>query len=180
MQQKPAETSQGRFDASLYDRFAAIIFTYLLSQVQNEQDAQDLLLEVFLAALGNDLLSRLPEESQLAWLRRVARNKVVDRYRHVSLLTFLPIEQVVGMRDDTFGPEQHTLRREKFTHLYQAIAHLSAQQQELLKLRYVEGLRFYEIAEMLEKPEGTVRKLMVRTLRQLRIIYDQLEGEMIQ
>ena len=180
MQQYPAETAQGRFDASLYDRFAATIFTYLLNQVQNEQDAQDLLLEVFLAALGNEQLSSLPDESQLAWLRRVARNKVVDRYRHTTLLTFLPIEQVMGMRDDAFGPEQHTLRREKFTLLYRAIAHLPAQQQELLRLRYAEGLRFYEIAAIFEKPEGTVRKLMVRTLRQLRIIYDQLEGEIIQ
>lgn len=61
MQQQPVETAQGKFNASLYDRFAATIFTYLLSQVQNEQDAQDLLLEVFLAALGNELLSSLPD-----------------------------------------------------------------------------------------------------------------------
>ena len=179
MQQQPAETAQGRFDASLYDRFAATIFTYVFSQVQNEHDAQDLLLEVFLAALGNESLSSLPEERQLAWLRRVARNKVVDRYRHVTLLTLLPIEQVMETIDDALSPDQHALRREKFIHLYRAIAHLPAQQQELLRLRYCEGLRFNEIATMLEKPEGTVRKLMVRTLRRLRIIYDQLEGGML-
>lgn len=179
MQQQPVETAQGRFNASLYDQFAATLFTYLLGQVQNEQDAQDLLLEVFLAALGNELLSSLPEERQLAWLRSVAHNKAVDRYRHVTLLTFLPIEQVIETRDDAFGPEQHAERRERFTHLYRAISNLPAQQQELLRLRYCDGLRFYEIAAMLEKPEGTVRKLMVRTLRRLRIIYDQLEGGML-
>ncbi len=179
MQQQPVETAQGRFNASLYDQFAATIFTYLLRQVQNEQDAQDLLLEVFLAALGNELLSSLPVQGQLAWLRRVARNKVVDRYRRVTLLTLLPIEQVMETIDDALSPEQHALRREKFTHLYRAISNLSTQQQELLRLRYCEGLRFYEIATVLEKPEGTVRKLMVRTLRQLRIIYDQLEGGML-
>jgi RNA polymerase sigma factor (sigma-70 family) len=179
MQQQPAETAQGRFDASLYDRFADTIFTYVLSQVQSEQDAQDLLLEVFLAALSNELLSSLPVQGQLAWLRRVARNKVVDRYRHVTLLTLLPLEQVMETIDDALSPEQHVEQREKFTHLYRAIAHLPAPQQELLRLRYCDGLRFYEIATMLEKPEGTVRKLMVRTLRQLRIIYDQLEGGML-
>jgi len=179
MQQQPAETAQGRFDTLLYDRFGATIFTYLLSQVQNEQDAQDLLLEVFLAALGNELLSSLPVQGQLAWLRRVARNKVVDRYRHVTLLTLLPIEQAMGKIDDALTPEQHAEQQEKFTHLYQAIAHLPSLQQELLRLRYCDGLRFYEIATMLKKPEGTVRKLMVRTLRQLRLIYDRLEGGML-
>jgi DNA-directed RNA polymerase specialized sigma24 family protein len=107
MQQQPAETAQGRFDTLLYDRFGATIFTYLLSQVQNEQDALDLLLEVFLAALGNELLSSLPVQGQLAWLRRVARNKVVDRYRHVTLLTLLPIEQAMETIDDALTPEHH-------------------------------------------------------------------------
>lgn len=179
MQQHPAETAQGRFDALLYDRLGATIFTYLLSQVQNEQDAQDLLLEVFLAALGNELLSSLPVQGQLSWLRRVARNKVVDRYRHVTLLTLLPIEQAMETIDDALTPEQHAEQQEKFTYLYQAVAHLPSPQQELLRLRYCDGLRFYEIATMLEKPEGTVRKLMVRTLRQLRLIYDRLEGGML-
>lgn len=168
MQQQP--------DASLYDRFATTIFTYVLNQVQNEQDAEDLLLEVFLAALSNESLSRLPVQGQLAWLRRVARNKVIDRYRHVALLTLLPIEQAMETIDDALTPEQHAEQQEKFTHLYQAIAHLPVLQRELLRLRYREGLRFYEIASALEKPEGTVRKLLVRTLQQLRTIYDQLEG----
>jgi len=176
MQQQPADTAQGRLDASLYDRFATTIFTYLLNQVQNEQDAEDLLLEVFLAALSNESLSRLPVQGQLAWLRRVARNKVIDRYRHVALLTLLPIEQAMETIDDALTPEQHAEQQEKFTHLYQAIAHLPVLQRELLRLRYREGLRFYEIASALEKPEGTVRKLLVRTLQQLRTIYDQLEG----
>lgn len=177
MQPQPIDIAHGGFDASLYDRFAAPIFTYLLSQVSNEQDAEDLLLDVFLAALNNTSLSSLPAQGQLAWLRRVARNKVIDRYRHVALLTLLPIEQAMETIDNAFTPEQHAERQETFTHLYQAIAHLSTPQQELLRLRYREGLRFYEIAALLEKPEGTVRKLMVRTLRQLRTIYDQREGE---
>ncbi|HEY6539712.1 MAG TPA: sigma-70 family RNA polymerase sigma factor [Ktedonobacteraceae bacterium] len=175
MQPHPAEIAHNSFDASLYDRFAATIFTYLLSQVLNEQDAEDLLLDVFLAALNNTSLSSLPAQGQLAWLRRVAHNKVIDRYRHVALLTLLPIEQAMETIDDALTPEQHAEQQEKFTHLYQAIAHLPALQRELLRLRYREELHFYEIAALLEKPEGTVRKLMVRTLRELRTIYDQLE-----
>jgi RNA polymerase sigma factor (sigma-70 family) len=177
MQQQPVDSVQGKLDGSLYDQFAPTIYTYLLSQVQNEQDAEDLLVEVFLAALGNESLPRLPVQGQLAWLRRVAHNKVIDRYRHVALLTLLPIEQATETIDDELTPEQHAEQQERFTHLYQAIAHLPILQRELLRLRYRDGLRFCEIATILEKPEGTVRKLLVRTLQQLRTIYDQLEGE---
>ncbi len=43
------------------------------------------MVEVFLAAFNNEALTSLPAERQLAWLMRVARNKMVDRYRHLAL-----------------------------------------------------------------------------------------------
>ena len=175
MQQVNIENAQNGEDSTLYDRFAAIIFHYLFQQVSNEQDAEDLLLEVFLAALQDNSLSNLPAGRQLAWLRRVARNKVIDRYRHVALLNLLPIEQALELEDTALTPEEYTEQQERYERLYQSIAQLTSLQQELIKLRYRNGLRFFEIAAVLEKPEGTVRQLFVRTLRQLRTIYDQLE-----
>ena len=97
MQQLNMDNAQNAVDSTFYDRFAGIIFQYLLQQVSNEQDAEDLLLEVFLAALQDKSLTNLPGGRQLAWLRRVARNKVIDRYRHVALLNLLPIEQALEL-----------------------------------------------------------------------------------
>jgi RNA polymerase sigma-70 factor (ECF subfamily) len=162
-------------DSTLYDRFAGPILHYLFQQVSNEQDAEDLLLEVFLAALQDKSLSDLPAGRQLAWLRRVARNKVIDRFRHIALLNLLPIEQALELEDTALTPEQYTELKENYERLYQSIAQLTSLQRELIRLRYRNGLRFCEIATILEKPEGSVRQLFVRTLRQLRTIYDQLE-----
>ena len=162
-------------DSTLYGRFAGIILHYLFQQVSNEQDAEDLLLEVFLAALQDKSLCGLPAGRQLAWLRRVARNKMIDRYRHISLLNMLPIEHALEMEDTALTPEQFTEQKENYERLYESIAQLTSLQQELIRLRYRNGLRFFEIATILDKPEGAVRQLFVRTLQQLRKIYDQLE-----
>jgi len=176
MQQMDAETAQDGFGSALYDRFALPIFTYLCQQVSNEQDAEDLLLEVFLAALNNHSLSGLPAERQLAWLRRVARNKVIDRYRHFALLTLVPIEQAIEMEDGALTPEQFTEQRENYERLNQALEQLSPLERELIRLRYRNGLRFQEIATILERSEGAIRQLLLRTLQHLRAIYDQQEG----
>ncbi len=141
MQKLYMDNAQNGVDSSLYERFAVAIFQYLCQQVSNEQDAEDLLLEVFLAAFQDESLSNLPAERQLAWLRR----------------------------------EQYAEQQENYERLYQSIAQLTSPQRELIRLRYRNGLRFFEIAAVLEKPEGTVRQMLVRTLRQLRTIYDQLE-----
>jgi len=160
---------------TLYDRFAATILAYLCQLVSNRQDAEDLLLEVFMAAFNNEMLSGLTARRQLAWLRRVARNKAVDRYRHTARLTMLPLEQVRGTEDEGLTPQQYAERRQTYESLSQAFEQLSPIQQELIRLRYGRDLRLTQIAEMFEKPEGTVRKLLSRTLHQLRQLYEQKE-----
>lgn len=161
--------------SALYDRFAAIILAYLCQMVSNRQDAEDLLLEVFMAAFNNETLFGLPAGRQLAWLRRVARNKVVDRYRHAARLTMLPLDQARETEDEGLTPQQHAEQRQAYERLSQALAQLSPIQQELIRLRYGRDLRLTQIAEMFEKPAGTVRKLLSRTLHQLRQLYEQSE-----
>jgi RNA polymerase sigma-70 factor, ECF subfamily len=177
MQRMGEETTRDEEDGTLYDRFALTIFTYLCQQVSQEQDAEDLLVEVFLAAFKNEVLSSLPAERQLAWLLQVARNKVIDRHRHLALLTLVPIELAREMEDGALTPEQYAEQQEKYERLYRALEQLSPLQRELIRLRYTKSLRFFEIAGILEKSEGAVRKLCTRTLQQLRGIYQQTEGE---
>lgn len=166
---------QNERKSALYDRFAATILTYLCQMVANRQDAEDLLLEVFMAAFNNEMLLRLPAERQQAWLRHVARNKAIDRYRHTARLTMLPLEQASETEDEGLTPQQHAEQRQTYECLSQAFGQLSPMQQELIRLRYGRDLRLTQIAEMFEKPAGTVRKLLSRTLHQLRQLYEQSE-----
>lgn len=158
-------------ESVLYERFAETLLAYLCQQVSHRQDAEDLLLEVFLAALQNSSLARLPATRQLAWLRRVARNKVIDHYRHAALVSIQPLGHVQEPEDQDPTPEQRTEEQEEQRWLLQAIARLSPAQRELLRLRYVQELRLTQIAVLMEKSEGTVRKMLSRTLRQLRMLH---------
>lgn len=161
--------------AALYDRFASIIFAYLYRQVASRQDAEDLLLEVFIAALRDEALFNFSEAKQLAWLRRVARNKVIDRYRHDALFALLPLDTAEEQEDHALMPEQQAERRENYERLSRAIEQLSAEQRQVIRLRYGEGLRLVEIADMLDRPDSTVRKLLERALQKLRELYEQSE-----
>lgn len=177
MKQLDRDEAQNVEDAALFDRFAPAIFGYLYGQIASRQDAEDLLLDVFLAAQQNDALSALGEERQLAWLRRVARNKVVDRYRHSALLTMLPLDEAIEREDEALTPEQRAVQRESYERLYHAIEQLAPEQRLLVRLRYGDGLRLVEIAAIMEKPQGTLRKMLERTLSQLRTLYERTERE---
>src|SRR6266436_4962594 len=175
MQQHNECTQRKSAAAAFYDRYAASIFAYARLSTLSWEDAEDVTLEVFTAALEQANLSALTERQQLVWLRRVAHNKLVDRYRRSVHLSVIPLEQVkeTVRTEEALTPEQMVLRGEELERLYKAASTLSLFQQQVLQLRFGEGLRFAEIAVLLHKREATVRKLCSRRIALLRTIYEK-------
>ena len=162
---------------TLYESYGPAIFGYLRLHLRSLEDAEDLLLEVFLAALEHDNLSALSPDKQLAWLRRVAHNKLLNTYRHVSRHPQIELETLLETLGTEDGPEQYTLRQEERAQLCAAIQKLPALQQYILQLRYADGLNCPAIALLLKKRESTVRKQLSRSIQFLRQAYQQSEGE---
>lgn len=162
---------------ALYERYGRAIFGYLRLHIRSPEEAEDLLLEVFLAALEQDNLSAFSPEEQLAWLRRVAHNKLANVYRRESRHPHVTLDSIVETIVGEEEPEQLALYSEERKHLREAISKLPALQQHILQLRYTDGLRCREIAVLLNKREAAVRKLLSRSILFLRQIYQQIEGE---
>ena len=175
MQQQAEDEMHDSSGAALYDRYAHVIFAYVRLHTDSREDPEDLTVEVFLAALERDNLSALAEDEKLAWLTRVAHNKLIDSYRRSARHPIVALDQVAEtlFEDDELAPEQVALRHEEYAHLQAATKCLSGLQQQLLQLRYGYGLRFAEIAVLLNKREAALRKLLSRTLTFLRATFDQ-------
>lgn len=179
MQQQDEYPPLDHAGVALYERYAASIFAYARLHTCSWEDAEDLTFEVFVAALERNSLATLTEKQRFAWLRRVAHNKLVDRYRRSLHLSLLPLEQVIETvcTEEKLSPEQLIVRREDMERLYTAIGQLSELQQQVLQLRVGDGLRFANIAVLLEKREAAVRQIYSRTLKLLRAIYEQEREE---
>jgi RNA polymerase sigma-70 factor (ECF subfamily) len=164
--------------AALYERYAPIILTYLRQNRITKEDAEDLLVEVFLAAMESTALLNLQEGAQLAWLRRVAHNKLIDHLRRVARRPVVDLEGIAELLhdDDHRMPEQMALQREDHDWLRARLATLPIQQQEVLRLRFADGLRSQEIGQRLNKSDSAVRMLLSRAMSFLRSMYDQQKG----
>src|SRR2546423_8685342 len=86
--------------AALYERYAPLILTNLRQHNITKEDAEDLLVEVFLAAMGNTTLLSLQEGAQLAWLQRVARNKVIDHVRRTTRRQAVILDELTEVLSD--------------------------------------------------------------------------------
>jgi len=65
----------------------------------SREDAEGLTLEVFLGALEHDNLSALADDERLAWLRRVAHNKIIDSHRRSARRPVVALDQVADTTD---------------------------------------------------------------------------------
>lgn len=142
--------------ALLYRKHAQAILSYLDRRVSIKEDAEDLLLEVFLAALENQVWATLADNQQLAWLRRVARNKLVDQYRQKARHPVTPLQELHEALDED---EQ------------------SMPESQALRLRFGYGLHTKDIALQLKKTDTAIRIMLSRALNQLRHSYDHEQKE---
>ncbi len=163
----------------LYERYSKVIFGYLRLHMHSPEDAEDLLLDVFLAALEHDNLASFSPGEQLAWLKRVAHNKLVNVYRQASRSPHTALNAIEEPILEEEGPEYLALQQEQRRQVQASVKTLPMLQQHILQLRYGDGLRCSEIALLLNKREEAVRKILSRTILHLRQIHQQIEGESI-
>lgn len=162
--------------AELFQRYAPIILGYFRKRGTTAEDAEDLLLEVFTAAVENPRLIAMPENEQAAWLQRVAHNKMVDHYRRQSYRQTVNLEQTANMlyAEDYSTPEHVMEQQERHAELWRHISQLPVAQQEALRLRFAQGLSSKEIAQRLKKSDMAIRGILSRAINVLRTVYSEI------
>ncbi len=173
------QAMHGELYAEVYRRYASVLFAYVCQHVSSREDAEDIVLEVFLSVLKNQQFPTFGQDKQEAWLWAIARNKMVDHFRRTTRQRQISLEWLAEplYADDGSSPEQISLAHEEHQLLARAVRKLPDHQQEVLRLRFGHDLNSNEIASVLEKSGASVRVLLSRTLRLLRGHYkDQAEG----
>lgn len=163
----------------LYQRHAQAILAYIRPRVSSREDAEDILLDVFLKAMTHETPFHLNTDKQQTWLRHVARNQIIDRYRqHGRTPACSSLDEVSEtlLADDGGDPEARVLHSSLSDELLGLLANLSPIQQTVLHLRFARDLSTQEIARQLQKSDGAIRTMLSRTLNHLRSMYERSKG----
>lgn len=156
----------------LYERYVAQIYRYLYYRTGNPQDAEDLTARTFYRALEH--LPRYQERGVpfMAWLYRIAHNIAVNWQRDRRRRPVVALDRVVTHTtgDDPQEILEETEERERLMQAFQALA---PERQELLILKFVEGMSNAQIGTIMGRSEGAIKSLYYRTLLELK---KHLEG----
>ena len=162
------------------------LLAFIRRRVRTQEDAEDILQEVFYQLLANHSVAE-PIEQLTAWLFTVARNKITDWYRKrrpeplpaAAEDPSLPL----NLEDILFDPAQHPdriyARSLLWTALAESLEELPAEQREVFVRHELEGQSFKEIAAATGVPLNTLlsrKRYAVLFLRaQLQELYEEIQ-----
>ena len=154
----------------LVGRYFKYVYNFLIKQVGDVREAQDLTQETFLRVWKN--LKKFDQNRSFkVWLFRIARNAAIDYLRKKKILTVASLESEAddgSFLDNIPDPngsiftkiEQQEMEKETFEML-KAMPEIY---RTVIVLYYNEGLNFREIGELLDEPLDTVKSRHRRAL----------------
>lgn len=162
------------FFAALIDRYKNKLFRYIL-RITNirEDDAEDLLQEIFLKAYLN-LNDFDVEQKFSSWIYAITRNQVISNHRRLSVRAeghSLDIEDDGVMRlASDFNIEKDLDISYLKENVSKVLFSLPEKYREILVLKFLEEKSYQEISDIIKKPVGTVGSLMNKAKSEFRKI----------
>lgn len=150
----------------LYERHLDAIYRYIYFRVETEVVAEDLTEETFVRAWEALPGFKVGQHPFTSWLYRIAHNLVIDHRRKRSPLSLPEIEFDLETGSDDL-PEQIVSQTEDISELRRAVQQLDEEAQQIILMRFVEGLSHREVARIIGKTEGATRVAQHRALDKL-------------
>ncbi|MFB6465960.1 RNA polymerase sigma factor SigX [Cytobacillus sp. Hz8] len=165
----------------LYRKYHHDVFQFLYYMVNNREQAEDLVQEVYIRVLKSYKQFE-GKSSEKTWLFSIARNVAIDSFRKQKnwrqriLEKFDWSEQQV--KDDAPIPEEITLQQEEIQFVYQCLNDCTLDQKMVIIMRYIQELSITETAVVLDWTESKVKTTQHRALKALRQkVEEKLEKE---
>jgi RNA polymerase sigma factor (sigma-70 family) len=168
------------------------LLRFIERRVPDPDEAEDILQDVFAELVESYRLLK-PVEQAAAWLFRVARNRIIDRYRRVPAQRTVSLDAPLGASTDSDeparllqdvlpapddSPENRLLRETIMDALTDALAELPAEQRDVFVWHELEDKSFNDMVAETGVPLKTLisrKHYAVKHLRKrLRKLYDEL------
>lgn len=153
----------------LYDRYRLILFGVLIRILNNREEAQDVLQEVFLQVWRRAADFDETRGRPFTWLVTLARSRGIDRLRSLASRERVTTMAGAGAEaDEVSDAATDAIRSEQRGVVNSALSQLPEEQKRPLMLAYFDGLTQSEIATQLGAPLGTVKTRMRSGMMKLR------------
>ncbi len=147
------------------------IYNYFYRNIRNSETAADLTQDIFLKVFSK-LGSYDFKYKFSTWIYTMSHNLLIDYYRKKKNLSFTTFASAndgyIEFEDKTVDTGEEVLSNmEKKERIWSAVDKLPDEYRELIVMRYINDLKYYEISQILEIPMGTLKNKIFRAKKKL-------------
>jgi RNA polymerase sigma-70 factor (ECF subfamily) len=168
--------------AVLIERHQKEIFTYIFYKLMDETLANDIFQDTFMKIIITLKEGRYNEEGKFVlWAKRIAHNLVIDhfrlkaKYNKISETSYdneeFSIFDLISVQEENI--EEQLISKQIQEDLMRMVDYLPENQQEVVRLRFFDGLSFKEIADQTESSINTTLGRVRYALINLRKIMNE-------
>lgn len=163
----------------LVNRWRRPVLSFLHRQLGNMDDALEAAQETFRTVY--EKLDGLKDRQRFVpWLFKIALNHARMKLRRTGSRKLESLDELISNEErpeqhyqsvtgnSVFSPEEQLSRQEMEQVVRQALARLSHKQREIILLKEYSGLKFHEIAQVLDCPVSTIKSRMYLGLESLK------------
>ena len=163
------------------------LFHFIRRRVNTDEEAEDILQDVWYQF--TNVMYADPVERSSAWLFRVARNRIIDKYRKHQPDSFEEVFQddeegeisfSEALSTEDASPDTLHLRSLFWKQLFAALDELPKEQQEVFIFNELEDISFNEISKLTGEKINTLISRKRYAVLHLRKRLDQLYKEIIE
>ena len=163
----------------IYDQYIDKIYRFVYLKVNSQEIAEDITSKVFLRGweayktkfeIRN---SKFEIKNMGAFLYQIARNAVVDHYRDRGRTKVVSADASPEIVDPGENAQDKAILSADINIIKKSIQKLKKEHQDIIIWHYLEDMPINDIAELLDKPAGTVRVMLHRGLKNLKDIIQE-------
>lgn len=163
----------------LFERYNRPLYGFFFKLTCDQEVSEDLVQNVFVRIIkyrhtykGDGKFS--------TWMYHMARNLFADHYRKEKRRGYKEdVETADRYHQNEENAERSKIASEELDMLQLALNRLPEDKREILVLSKYQGMKYKDIADLLDLTESAVKVRIFRALKELKVCYEKLEYEVV-
>jgi RNA polymerase sigma-70 factor, ECF subfamily len=159
--------------AELYQATSAKLFGVALRILRDREVAEEVVQEAFFKVWerAGDFDPKIA--SPITWMAAIVRNRSLDEVRRRPLRPFADVSELEDIESEDEHPITALERQEDVQRLLRCMDGLEPEKKEMVRLAYLQGMSREALAKRYDRPEGTIKTWLHRSLAQLKGCLEQ-------
>lgn len=154
--------------AELYQATSAKLFGVALRILRSREAAEDVVQDAYFKVWerARDFDPKIA--APVTWLAAIVRNRALDELRRRASRPASDVSELDELASDNEHPVEIIGRREDVDRLVRCLEGLEPDKRQMVRLAYLEGMSREALAKRFDRPEGTIKTWLYRSLALLK------------